>query len=86
MVSKMGMGASLAVVADQSLMVNSAVSEGVREQVEELLRAAVDRAEAILQEPGWRAVFEAMSERLLEVDTLESDEIQELKKLGSSNR
>lgn len=81
MVSKMGMGDTLTVVADQSILVNSSLSEAVRAQAEILIAAAVDRATAVLNEPKWRIVFEKMSEKLLEFDSIESDEIQELKKV-----
>lgn len=78
MVSKMGMGAHLSVVEDQSVVVNPGVSEHVRNEVETLLRAAVDKATEVLDSSEWEPVYLALGAKLLEVDSLEVDEIQAL--------
>lgn len=79
MIAKMGMGSTYSVVADQSIMVNSAVSEGVRGQVEELIVEAIGRATAVINDPQWNAAFQELRALLLEQDTIEADEIQALK-------
>lgn len=79
MVSKMGMGDTLSIVADQSLLVNSGVSEDVRAKTEELIREGLARAEAVISDPIWGPLFEELSELLLQTDTLESEDIQALK-------
>jgi len=82
MVSKMGMGSQLLVIEDRSMMVNPTVSENVRQQAEELVKVALERAENVLNDPKWVKVFNEMTEQLLVFDTIEHDEIQKLKNLA----
>ena len=83
MVAKMAMGGTLSVIADQSIIVNPGVSADVRERTEALLTEAAEVAKEILMTPKWQKVFYAMGEKLLEVDSIEIEEIQELKRLAS---
>lgn len=80
MVSKMGMGNTFSVIADQSIVVNAGVNSVVREQVETLIIDAIDRAKEVLEDEKWSGIFNEMWTELLEYDTLESSDIQKMKK------
>lgn len=82
MVTRMGMGNSLSVIDKQTLQFNSSISNQVRKQTEDLLTEAEATATRILTSPEWKPVFETMAHRLLEMDSIETDEIQEIKKLA----
>lgn len=78
MVTKMGMGKYLQVFDDQTLTVSS-VGEKVREEVETFIQQALTTATSIINDPIWGKVHQEIVEQLLEKETLESDEIQEIK-------
>lgn len=85
MIASMGMGSTYAVVEDRSLMVNSAVSEAIRLQVETLIVEAIARADEVLAQPHWGEAFARLQKQLLEEDTVEADEIQRIKREALSN-